>query len=104
MKPALAIFETNVRRVEPGTVEREFADVLAVEEPLEIRLGLPDGTHKAISITMRTPGEDAELVYLAGSRADAETWLQSHRYPNAFLEEVTADAVAADVAEGRTAA
>ncbi|MHC2618196.1 hypothetical protein ACVIW2_000227 [Bradyrhizobium huanghuaihaiense] len=50
------------------------------------------------------PGEDAELVYLAGSRADAETWLQSHGYPNGVLDEVTADAVAADVAEGRTAA
>ncbi len=41
---------------------REFSDVLAVEEPLEIRLGFPDGTHKAISITMRTPGHDAELA------------------------------------------
>lgn len=41
---------------------REFGDVLAVEEPLEIRLGFPDGTHKAISITMRTPGDDGELA------------------------------------------
>lgn len=41
---------------------REFDDVLAVEEPLEIRLGFPDRTHRAISITMRTPGEDGELA------------------------------------------
>lgn len=41
---------------------REFTDVLAVEEPLEIRLGFADGTHKAVSITMRTPGDDAELA------------------------------------------
>lgn len=41
---------------------REIDDVLAVEEPLEIRLGFADGTHKAVSITMRTPGEDAELA------------------------------------------
>ncbi len=41
---------------------REFGDVLAVEEPLEIRLGFPDGTHKAVSITMRTPGDDGELA------------------------------------------
>ena len=41
---------------------REFRDRLAVEEPLEIRLGFPDGTHKAVSITMRTPGDDAELA------------------------------------------
>jgi FdhD protein len=38
-------------------------DVLAMEEPLEIRLALP-GTlkHKAISITMRTPGDDFDLA------------------------------------------
>ncbi|QQS34477.1 MAG: formate dehydrogenase accessory sulfurtransferase FdhD [Acidobacteriota bacterium] len=41
---------------------REFRDQLAVEEPLEIRLGFRDGKHRAISITMRTPGDDAELA------------------------------------------
>ena len=41
---------------------REFGDVLAVEEPLEIRIRFPDGAHKAVSITMRTPGEDGELA------------------------------------------
>jgi FdhD protein len=40
----------------------EFRDILAVEEPLEIRLGFPDGKHRAVSITMRTPGDDAELA------------------------------------------
>lgn len=62
VKPAPATLETTVRRIESGTDEREFADVLAVEEPLEIRLGFSDGTHKAISITMRTPGDDADLA------------------------------------------
>ena len=62
MEPETGILETTVRRVEPGTQGREAADVLAVEEPLEIRLGFPDGMHKAISITMRTPGEDGELA------------------------------------------
>lgn len=40
-------------------------DVLAVEEPLEIRLGFPSTgrpMHRAISITMRTPGNDFELA------------------------------------------
>lgn len=40
-------------------------DAIAVEEPLEIRLGFWDGekfTHRAISITMRTPGDDFELA------------------------------------------
>lgn len=41
---------------------REFNDVVAVEEPLEVRLGFADGKHRAISITMRTPGDDAELA------------------------------------------
>ena len=57
MKPEPAIVETTIHR--NGAVSR---DVLAIEEPLEIRLGFPDGTHKAISITMRTPGDDTELA------------------------------------------
>ena len=51
-----------------GNVRR--SDVIAVEEPLEIRLmrdGLPEadengGTGRSMSITMRTPGHDAELA------------------------------------------
>lgn len=40
-------------------------DVLAVEEPLEIRIGFAEKNirkHQAISITMRTPGDDFELA------------------------------------------
>ena len=59
----------NVRRVdlrrfggEAGTV----SDVIATEEPLGIRLGYsrPDGSRaeEDVSITMRTPGNDAELA------------------------------------------
>src|ERR1700741_3866682 len=43
----------------------EQPDLLAVEEPLEIRLGCDSGgrrTHRAVSITMRTPGHDLELA------------------------------------------
>jgi hypothetical protein len=50
------------------------------------------------------PGDDAELVYLASHHADAEEWLTRHGYPDAVLDEVTADAVAADSVEGRAAA
>ena len=55
-------------------------------------------------LVLDRPGDDAELVYLAGNRADAEEWLTRHGYPNAVLSEVTVDAVAADTVEGRTAA
>lgn len=65
MKPAPAISKTSVRRISSNAAIEEFDDVLAVEEPLEIRLGFRKGgrlEHKAISITMRTPGEDGELA------------------------------------------
>jgi FdhD protein len=41
------------------------SDLLAVEEPLEIRLGWHAGgrrVHRPVSVTMRTPGNDAELA------------------------------------------
>ncbi len=57
-------FETQIQRVSTNSVLIE-KDTLAVEEPLEIRLGFIENgkqTHKAISITMRTPGNDFELA------------------------------------------
>ncbi len=57
-----SVANASVRRVVAGSVTEDSPDVLAVEEPLEIRLGLPEGGHRPISITMRTPGEDAELA------------------------------------------
>ncbi len=56
--------EINVSKIS-GAAEQSLSDKVAVEEPLEIRLGYstPDGrTAKSISITMRTPGNDAELA------------------------------------------
>jgi FdhD protein len=50
------ILTVPVQRFE-GDSSASFQDLLAVEEPLEIRLG-----DKTISITMRTPGHDAELA------------------------------------------
>ncbi|MEP7149394.1 MAG: formate dehydrogenase accessory sulfurtransferase FdhD [Acidobacteriota bacterium] len=59
---ATALAPARVRRVVAGSATEESPDVLAVEEPLEIRVGFPDGGHRAISITMRTPGDDGELA------------------------------------------
>jgi len=62
VKSASALSQIAVRRFVAGAVTEDSPDVLAVEEPLEIRIGLPDSTHRAISITMRTPGDDGELA------------------------------------------
>ncbi|MBD78665.1 MAG: sulfurtransferase FdhD [Crocinitomicaceae bacterium] len=54
----------NIKKVNSNDI-KEFPDVLAVEEPLEIRIcftknGEPQ--EKNISVTMRTPGNDLELA------------------------------------------
>src|SRR6188508_2520905 len=65
MKPAAATVETTVHRVENCANGPVSTDSLAIEEPLEIRLGIMVKgklEHRAISITMRTPGDDGELA------------------------------------------
>jgi FdhD protein len=57
-------FAVDIAKVRNGVAET-LADDVAVEEPLEIRLGYgtPDGrAMRSISITMRTPGNDRELA------------------------------------------
>lgn len=58
------IVEAPVWRVNGGVPYAE-ADLIAVEEPLEIRLGYEDAATclvRPISVTMRTPGHDVELA------------------------------------------
>ena len=60
----IGLREAAVHRV-AGSETESFADVLAVEEPLEIRIGIEVGgkvEHRPVSITMRTPGNDHELA------------------------------------------
>lgn len=55
---------TRLTRIR-GTAQTEENDLLAVEEPLEIRLGHEkDGQRvsESVSITMRTPGNDEDLA------------------------------------------
>jgi FdhD protein len=54
----------DVSKVSDGR-QQQLADSVAVEEPLEIRIGFstPEGRAvRSISITMRTPGDDADLA------------------------------------------
>jgi len=51
-----SIAERDIIRIENGRRDRA-QDLLAVEEPCEIRIG-----EEAIAVTMRTPGHDAELA------------------------------------------
>lgn len=61
-KPEADITITSVS----ANASRTVSDQVAVEEPLEIRLGYTDPhkgrLHKSISITMRTPGDDISLA------------------------------------------
>ena len=60
-----SIAAVAVRRINSSVEPFVGDDVLAVEEPLEIRLGVHENgeiKHRPISITMRTPGADLELA------------------------------------------
>jgi len=65
MKTQINFTEKTVHRIKSGGEVSVERDALAIEEPLEIRLGFNENgkaTHKSISITMRTPGDDFELA------------------------------------------
>lgn len=65
MKKEQNYAEMRVFRVNGNSASVAETDWLAVEEPLEIRLGFLESgrtKHRSVSITMRTPGDDFELA------------------------------------------
>ncbi|MEQ1643873.1 MAG: formate dehydrogenase accessory sulfurtransferase FdhD [Pyrinomonadaceae bacterium] len=62
MASTSGVMTAEIRRVQSGKIDDVSDDVLAVEEPLEIRVKPSGKSHRAVSITMRTPGGDGELA------------------------------------------
>ena len=54
--------ELPVLRYAGGQWREEAAEPVATEEPLELRVQLANGSSEALSVTMRTPGHDLQLV------------------------------------------
>ncbi|MBO0935775.1 formate dehydrogenase accessory sulfurtransferase FdhD [Fibrella sp. HMF5335] len=55
----------TIQKVRQTAIDNPQPDLLAVEEPMEIRLGYGEATdrqQRSISVTMRTPGHDFELA------------------------------------------
>jgi FdhD protein len=87
-----------------GHATRREEDVLAVEEPLEIRLG-----RRSVSVTMRTPGHDAELAagflfaegIISGVNQIRRIEHAANGNPNIVVVDLSPDAVAKPLAVQR---
>jgi FdhD protein len=87
-----------------GHATQREEDFLAVEEPLEIRLG-----HRSVSVTMRTPGHDPELAagflfaegIISGAHQIRCVGHAANGNPNIVVVELWPEAVAKPMAEQR---
>ena len=79
-------WNTPVVRCFAAGERTEVDDVVAVEEPLEIRV-VEGGERRTLSVTMRTPGADADLargfLFTEGAIATADALGQIHEQPHA---------------------
>ncbi|MFC5411060.1 formate dehydrogenase accessory sulfurtransferase FdhD [Larkinella bovis] len=61
----LSVAPITIQKISQHSASEYVADLLAVEEPLEIRLGFGpahDRQQRTVAVTMRTPGHDEELA------------------------------------------
>ncbi|GAB3908863.1 formate dehydrogenase accessory sulfurtransferase FdhD [Larkinella knui] len=61
----LSVSPVRIQKISQAHEPQEHTDLLAVEEPLEIRLGYgppDDRQQRSVAVTMRTPGHDEELA------------------------------------------
>lgn len=97
----------DIRRIQ-GRDSSATTDVVAAEEPLEIRIGFKGATRreeKSVSITMRTPGNDNELAagflftegILVSPQDVIEIW---HRSPPVPGAEDLRNVIRVDLAAG----
>lgn len=59
-----SVHHTNIQKISDSGIE-SHPDLVAIEEPLEIRIGfglLHNRQQRSLSVTMRTPGHDFELA------------------------------------------
>lgn len=98
MKSTKSISIWNINK--SGNEQKD--DLLAIEEPLEIRLGF-DGQQKSISITMRTPGNDFELaagfLFTEGIIQD-RSQIKSIEHPKSWNPEAEGNIVLIHLADG----
>ena len=85
-----------------GTIVVSFRRTYTVDS--ELRFEIVERPVIGMVRVLQDLGDSPELLHLGKDREAAERWLASNQYSRAYLEEVTADEVGADIVEGRTAA
>ena len=85
-----------------GTIVVSVRRTWSVESDLRFEIVEPPAI--GMVRVLQDLGDSPELLHLTRDRDAAERWLASNPYSRAYLEEVSADEVGADVIEGRAAA
>ncbi len=85
-----------------GTIVVSVRRVYSIES--DLRFELVERPAIGMVRVLQDLGDSPELLHLARDREAAERWLANNRYSRAYLEEVSADEIDAEIVEGRTVA